>query len=104
MVSNSANRLKFITSVVKFLGDNKFQGIDLDWEYPGTDERGGREEDTANLVLLVKELRASLGTQFGLSLTLAPDYWYLRYFDAKAMEQYVDFFGFMVGLAPHVPF
>ncbi len=42
--------------------------------------------------------------QYGLSLTLAPDYWYLRGFDAKSMEQYVDFFGFMayVSLIPCV--
>jgi len=40
-------------------------------------------------------MRASYGTRYGISLTLAPDYWYLRWFDAKAMEPYVDFFGFM---------
>ncbi|KAI1287730.1 glycoside hydrolase superfamily [Xylaria venustula] len=35
------------------------------------------------------------GSEYGISMTLAPDYWYLRYFDAKAMESSVDFFGFM---------
>ena len=55
-----------------------FQGVDLDWEYPATPERGGRPADTANFVLLVKEMKASFGGQFGISLTLAPDYWYLR--------------------------
>ena len=34
-------------------------------------------------------------THFNFSLTLAPDFWYLRWFDAKAMESSVDFFGFM---------
>ena len=55
-----------------------FQGVDLDWEYPATPERGGRPADTANFVLLVKEMKASFGGQYGISLTLAPDYWYLR--------------------------
>ena len=73
-----------------------FQGVDLDWEYPATPERGGKAEDTENYVSLVKEMRAAFGDQYGLSITLAPDYWYLRGFDAKAMEPYVDFFGFMV--------
>jgi hypothetical protein len=41
---------------------------------------------TQNLVLLVREMRAAFGTKYGISLTLAPDNWYLRYFDAKAME------------------
>ena len=40
-------------------------------------------------------MRKAFGTKFGISLTLAPDYWYLRGFDPKAMEPYVDFFGFM---------
>lgn len=72
-----------------------FQGADLDWEYPGTPERGGKAEDTENFVSLAKEMRAAFGDLYGLSVTLAPDYWYLRGFDAKAMEPYVDFFGFM---------
>lgn len=40
-------------------------------------------------------MREAYGTEFGISLTLAPDYWYLRWFDAKAMEPYVDYFSFM---------
>lgn len=72
-----------------------FQGVDLDWEYPGSPERGGSRADIANFVTLVKDMRAAFGTEYGLSLTLAPDYWYLRFFDCKAMEPYVDFFGFM---------
>ena len=40
-------------------------------------------------------MRAAFGTMYGISLTLAPDYWYLRGFDPKAMESSVDFFGFM---------
>ena len=72
-----------------------FQGADLDWEYPASDVRGGRPEDTANLVSLVKEMRAAFGTKYGLSSILAPDYWYLRGMDPKGMEPYVDWFGFM---------
>ena len=95
MASSSANRAAFISSLKSFMSKYGFQGVDLDWEYPGTSERGGVRADTENLVSLVSEMRAAFGTQYGISLTLAPDYWYLRYFDAKAMEQYVDWFGFM---------
>jgi hypothetical protein len=42
--------------------------------------------DTRNFVTLVKQMRAKWGDKYGISLTLAPDYWYLRWFDAKAME------------------
>jgi chitinase len=34
-------------------------------------------------------------TDYGISLPLAPDYWYLRWFGPSAMEKYADFFGFM---------
>lgn len=95
MVSSAANRAAFIQSLILFMEKYGFQGADLDWEYPGDAKRGGRKGDADNLVLLVKELRAAFGTRFGLSLTLAPDYWYLRGFKPKAMEPYVDFMGFM---------
>lgn len=51
--------------------------------------------DTPNYVALVKEMKSAFAGTYGISLTLAPDYWYLRGFDAKSMEPYVDFFGFM---------
>ncbi|KAL8690520.1 MAG: hypothetical protein Q9218_004051 [Villophora microphyllina] len=95
MTQSSSSRAAFISSLKAFMTKYGFQGVDLDWEYPGTPERGGQRADTANFVLLVKEMRAAFGTSFGISLTLAPDYWYLRGFDAKGMEPYVDWFGFM---------
>lgn len=95
MSSSQASRAAFISGLKDFMSKYGFQGVDIDWEYPGTPERGGKRDDTANFVSLVKEMKAAFGDQYGLSLTLAPDYWYLRGFDAKAMEPYVDFFGFM---------
>ncbi|KAL2134442.1 hypothetical protein VTI74DRAFT_154 [Chaetomium olivicolor] len=96
MCSTMERRAAFISSVKAYMDEYGFQGVDLDWEYPGAPERGGRKlADTRNLIQLVREMRAAYGTAYGISLTLAPDYWYLRWFDAKAMEPYVDFFGFM---------
>lgn len=59
-------------------------GADLDWEYPVDATRGGNRADTANFALLVKEMRAAFGTKYGISVALAPDYWYLRYVEALA--------------------
>ena len=54
MVNNPRHRKTFIASVVKFLVENKFDGLDLDWEYPG--KRGGVPEDKKNFILLIKDL------------------------------------------------
>ncbi|KAL3199531.1 hypothetical protein MRX96_013854 [Rhipicephalus microplus] len=51
MASNSYNRRLFIFSALNFLRRRKFDGLDLDWEFP----RGN--EDKKNFVELVKELR-----------------------------------------------
>ncbi|KAM7195912.1 hypothetical protein V8F20_007277 [Naviculisporaceae sp. PSN 640] len=96
LCASKAGRTAFINSVREYMDEYGFQGVDLDWEYPGAPERGGRKlADTRNFAQLIREMRAAYGTAYGISLTLAPDYWYLRWFDAKAMEPHVDFFGFM---------
>lgn len=59
-----------------------------DWEFPAG-------ADSQQLVTLVKDLRSSFGPKFGISLTLPADLGTIRYFNAKAMEQYVDMFEFM---------
>jgi chitinase len=68
-------RAAFISSVREYMDEYGFQGVDLDWEYPGDPGRGGNKlADTRNLVLLVREMRAAYGSAYGISLTLAPDY------------------------------
>lgn len=36
----------------------KFDGIDLDWEYPVADDRGGRKEDFANFSKFLANLKS----------------------------------------------
>lgn len=74
-------------------------GVDLDWEYPQADDRGGQPADTENYVALAKELKAALGEK-GLSMTLPTSYWYLQHFDVKALEDSVDWFNFMTYVSP----
>ena len=69
-----------------------FAGVDIDWEWPGSDTRGGNAAiDKQNQVYLMKELRAALGSR-GLSVVLPAQYAYLQMMDPKALEGSVDAF------------
>lgn len=57
MASSSENRNKFITSTFRFLRKYGLDGIDIDWEYPQADDRGGVEADYDNYVTLLQDFR-----------------------------------------------
>ncbi|KAF5549992.1 killer toxin subunits alpha beta [Fusarium mexicanum] len=66
----------FFDSLITFLQRYDFDGVDLDWEYPVAEDRGGVEEDFENYVNLLARLRKRLnssGRKYGLTLTLYTD-------------------------------
>lgn len=54
--ANAEKRKDFAKNVVKFLRQNNFDGLDLDWEYPAARE-SGKARDKENYALLVQDLR-----------------------------------------------
>jgi chitinase len=56
MTRSQVSRKTFISSALAFAKRYKFDGIDVDWEYPADLLRGGREEDLNNFLLLLQEL------------------------------------------------
>ncbi|BGP38961.1 hypothetical protein JCM10450v2_002918 [Rhodotorula kratochvilovae] len=66
-VASASRRTKFVQSIVKIVNDYNLDGVDVDWEYPGTSGAPGNQissSDTANLLKFLKELREALPTKF----------------------------------------
>ncbi|KAH8689785.1 hypothetical protein GQ44DRAFT_744815 [Phaeosphaeriaceae sp. PMI808] len=92
------NRQKFADSLLKFMTGYGFDGVDLDWEYPGAPDRGGKADDTENYVELLKTLKSSFdnsGRDLGLTFTAPSSFWYLRWFDLPGMMEYADWVNLM---------
>lgn len=54
MIQFAKGRRAFATQAGKFLRERNFDGLDLDWEYPGDKSRGGRDNDGIKLIKFVE--------------------------------------------------
>lgn len=64
--STDANRTVFADSLVAFIKQYGFNGVDIDWEYPvggGLSSNSKRPEDKTNFTLLLKKIREKLDAQ-----------------------------------------
>lgn len=107
MVASPANRSQFIQSAVNYARQWGFNGIDVDWEFPGDLTRGGTEADFDNFVLFLQELYpACQAASLKLSLASAaivPSGVPQSYRDNPATyfqwlarcSQYIDYFNIM---------
>ena len=57
MVKNDKNIDKFVSSTIKYLRKWNFDGLDLDFEYPGIEWRGSPPEDKQGFTKLCQMLR-----------------------------------------------
>ena len=78
--SQGENRKEFATSVLELLYEYDLDGIDLDWEYPAMQGFPGhafKPEDQQNFTALVRQLRATLGSDYELSFAASanPLFW-----------------------------
>lgn len=73
IAADPINRQNFANSCIELIDTYHFDGIDLDWEYPGYTPNGGTTADKQNFTLLLQDLREALdehGTSIGKDLLL----------------------------------
>lgn len=73
IAADAVKRNTFAQSCVGLLQTYGFDGIDLDWEYPGFAEHSGTPADGANFVLLLQDVRTAIdnyGTSIGKQFLL----------------------------------
>lgn len=63
MMANPWARSKFINSIVNYLSQKGFDGVDIDIAYPGDVDRGGQAQDFTNYPIFLQQLRAALNAQ-----------------------------------------
>lgn len=94
-------REKFAQALVDVVVEYNFDGIDLDWEFPGT---GSRDTaiDKANYTKLFKSLREKLdaiqddkGTNYLLSSAVPATSWGTNRYDFPGMNTYLDYVNMM---------
>lgn len=95
-VRTAEARTKFADSIIDLMKEYNFDGVDIDWEYPGTSTAGipSHYSDTANLTLFCKELYAKMKAYRSdalVTMAVAAS----TAFDFKNLHPYVDYFNLM---------
>ena len=90
VVKDTVARRKFVAALKAFCINNGYDGADLDWEYP-------KSEDRANAALLFRELRAAFSDALPpLSLSIAaPATDWNNGYDWAVMKEVLDWVGVM---------
>ena len=89
-------RVKLAANMVEMVRKYHLDGIDIDWEYPGSYSGRIFTEDRKNYTLLMKEIREGLDKLgSGYLLTAAIPSWGAGNFEMSALAQYFDYYNMM---------
>lgn len=99
IAASAAKRVTFVKSCMDFLESYGFDGIDLDWEYPGGQglpSNGEHLDDGSNYVLLLKEFQRQIHSKsIGISVAVPCLPSIIDQFPLKEMYPLVDHFNVM---------
>lgn len=85
----------FAQNLEKFLRENKYDGIDFDWEFPEG------PQDKKNFVLLLKEVKeyfkkkGGVATYFLITMAVNPGHFYAQWLDYEGFDKFIDFYNVM---------
>lgn len=103
LVASVERRHQFVKNAIKFLRQNHFDGLDLDWEYPAF-RNGGKAKDRANYAQFVQELREEFNRESEktgrprLLLTMAVpagEEYIEKGYDIPKLNRYLDWFNLL---------
>ncbi len=97
MAADPIKRAKFIENVRKLMAIG-FDGIDLDWEYPGPFSGmnfTGSQADYGNFLTLVKEIRTEIGPDKLITAAFSAATNKLEGFDWVELDKYMDYYNMM---------
>lgn len=94
MASDPLKRKSFARDCARIVKEYGLDGIDIDWEYPGSGLAGisSSPDDRTNFTLLMRDLRASLGKRSLLTIASVCN---ADYIDFKAVLPYLDYVNVM---------
>ncbi len=94
MAADARCRMGFALDCKRAVDDYGLDGIDIDWEYPTSNEAGisCSPADTDNFTLLMRDLRRVLGKKKLLTIATIAD---AKFIDFRACMKYLDFVNIM---------
>lgn len=102
MAADETHRKNFAQNCLKAVNSYKLDGIDIDWEYPGSSDAGisSSSNDKQNFTLLLKDLRAALGNDKLLTMASEAGAGYVDWATALPYLNFVNIMSYDMGRPP----
>ncbi|MBQ8293162.1 MAG: InlB B-repeat-containing protein [Bacilli bacterium] len=102
MASTDAGIKKFVSQVLEIVEKYHFDGVDIDWEFPGVDTGRDVAVDRPNFTKLIKALREELdkhqekgGNPYLLTAAIPGTSWGSERYEMNILDEYLDYVNMM---------